>query len=232
MKPYVVLHILTNLSGTIAGPYFGDPAIAPSSKAYPELRKELNCDAVVYGLTTMVEGYSNGLIADEPEIAEPVLFEDFIADNRIGNYIVSLDPYGQLVFDNGYQQKKNRPKAHVIEIVTARTTQASLERLKKNGVSVLCGGRNAIDLKAVLEKLASLFGIKRLMVAGGGICDRSFAREGLLDEISLVIAPIAQGDPNAPSVFASIKEDERCISYHLSETRIFEQDAIWMDYKA
>lgn len=58
-----------------------------------------------------------------------------------------------------------------------------------------------MDFSRVLEKLAAQFGIERLMAAGGGILNWSLLQEGLIDELSLVIAPVADGNADSVSIF-------------------------------
>ena len=72
----------------------------------------------------------------------------------------------------------------------------------KQGGSYVFAGKEALDCGLLLQKLlTNRFGIERLMVAGGGVMNWSFLSEGLLDEISLVVAPVADGSNTAVSIF-------------------------------
>lgn len=103
---HVILHILADLNGRIDGPFFADQNALPALGAYGRLRGELKCDAVVYGQTTMAEGFSDGLY---PHAHSECLnhFEDHVADDHASNYLVSLDPFGTLDFDGGSVAKKD-----------------------------------------------------------------------------------------------------------------------------
>lgn len=57
----VILHILCDLNGKIDGPFFENPAARQALDAYSEIRAQLDCDAMMYGQTTMAEGYSDDL---------------------------------------------------------------------------------------------------------------------------------------------------------------------------
>lgn len=232
MKPYTILHILSNLNGKISGSFFGDPACFPALKAYSELRQKLNCQAVVYGKTTMEEGYSDGLYfySGIPNLIKDE-FEDYIADDTIGNYIVSLDPQGTLAFKTGFQEKKGRAKAHVIQVLTGNAVgEKYLDDLKKAGVSYLYGGKNQIDVLAVLEKLNRYWKIERIMIAGGGITDWNFAKDNLLDELSLVVAPIVSSSSTDPSVFEG-DADNINRNYEYFEAQKLSGNALWLRYK-
>lgn len=76
-------------------------------------------------------------------------------------------------------------------MLTGQVGQSYLDQLKAHGVAWIYGGENSIDLRHVLDRLSSKWHVRRLMVAGGGRCDWSLARENLLDELSLVVALVA-----------------------------------------
>ena len=55
-----------------------------------------------------------------------------------------------------------------------------------------------------MEKLYRLFHIEKLLLCGGGGADWSFLDAGMVDELSLVIAPVTDGNQGSASVFAGI----------------------------
>ena len=66
--------------------------------------------------------------------------------------------------------------------------------------SVICG-KEQPDLEVVLEKLYRCFGIKILRIDGGGHVNGSFLKAGPINEISLVLAPVADGTIGSPTIF-------------------------------
>ena len=56
-RPYVVCHILMALDGKIDGACMS----AACAKAYGQLRTTFDCQATIYGTTTMAGTYSDGL---------------------------------------------------------------------------------------------------------------------------------------------------------------------------
>lgn len=119
----------------------------------------------------------------------------------MGNFIVSVDPKGELAFSSHISEKKGREPAHIIEALTEQAAPKYLAYLREKGVSYVFAGKEALDCGLLLQKLHNRFGIERLMVAGGGVMNWSFLSEGLLDEISLVVAPVADGSNTAVSIF-------------------------------
>ncbi|MGW2636612.1 dihydrofolate reductase family protein [Streptomyces sp. NPDC001348] len=58
-----------------------------------------------------------------------------------------------------------------------------------------------LDWPALLEHLYAVRGVRRLMVEGGGTIHTQLLRQGLADELQLVLAPLLVGDPAAPRLF-------------------------------
>ncbi|GGQ75623.1 dihydrofolate reductase family protein [Streptomyces asoensis] len=57
------------------------------------------------------------------------------------------------------------------------------------------------DWRRLLEHLHDVRGVRRLMVEGGGTVHTQLLRQGLADELQLVLAPLFVGDPRAPRLF-------------------------------
>ena len=49
--------------------------------------------------------------------------------------------------------------------------------------------------------LKALFSIERALVAGGGYINSSFLQDSLIDEVSIVVAPVADGNTQSVSIF-------------------------------
>ena len=233
-RPYVVCHMLASLDGRIDGEFFSAPETTPALNAYGKLRNYYGCQATLYGRTTMLGGYANQL---DPQYLQAETFlskEDFInpEGKSIGNFIVSMDPTGILGFSSHVLVKKGRAAAHVIEVLTEEVSSAYLSYLQRLGISYLFAGKKQLDCRILLEKLAAEFGINKLMVAGGGVTNWSFLREGLLDELSLVIAPVADGNTSAVSIFeqADFLPVHGPTAFHLKAVKALDGDAVWLRY--
>lgn len=59
-RPFVVCHMVSALDGRIDGAYFKTQEIKPVLEASNQTRGQLNCDALLYGATTMAETYAAG----------------------------------------------------------------------------------------------------------------------------------------------------------------------------
>ena len=83
-----------------------------------------------------------------------------------------------------------------------------------------------------LGKLKALFHIDRLMLAGGGQMNWSFAQEDLIDELSIILAPTVDGNREAAPLFekpAFLPERLPAV-FHLKAVEKLDDDGLWLRY--
>lgn len=231
-KPYVVCHMLTSLDGKIDGAYMSAPECAPALTAYGVLRDTFQCQATLYGTTTMAGSYSDGYIRQIEMSGYDDPREDFIAVSDAESYVISVDPKGSLAFSCNTIEKKGRPKAHIVEVLTEAVQAGYLAYLRKKEISYIFAGKDTLDCRLLLEKLYRLFYIERLMIAGGGLMNWSFVQEDLLDELSIVMAPVADGSTRAVSIFekADFLPARSPAVFKLKEAKTLDGDTLWLRY--
>lgn len=231
-RPYVICHMFTSLDGKIDGAFFGAPESGPGAAAYGRLRGVHDCRATLYGTTTMKGSYSDGLAGELPPAQVRYPKEDYKADHDAGSYVVSIDPEGILGWEDGYIEKKGRPRAHVIEVLTEAVSEDYLAYLRERGLSYIFAGKERLDCGLLLRKLKEQFAIDRLMIAGGGIMNWSFLQEGLIDELSLVVAPVADGSATAASIFeqSDFLPGKRPVAFRLLGVEQLEGGTLWLRY--
>jgi riboflavin biosynthesis pyrimidine reductase len=81
-----------------------------------------------------------------------------------------------------------------------------------------------MNLKLALDKLYHLFDIKKLLLEGGSVINGAFEYENLIDEISLVIAPIVADKDGLPLFHESTLK-----SFELAECEKINQ-SVWLRY--
>jgi riboflavin biosynthesis pyrimidine reductase len=88
------------------------------------------------------------------------------------------------------------------------------------------------DLSLALEKLRTKFGVKRLMLEGGGETNGSFLREGLVDELSLLLTPVADGQPGEPALFdvEGMRSRKALAKLRLKSVQRAASDMLWIKY--
>lgn len=126
---------------------------------------------------------------------------DFIAADHAPLYYVFIDTQGEIGWESGTFRKAGRPDAHVIEVLTEQTSAAYRAYLRRHKVSYILAGPEALDCRIAVKKLHQLFGIDTMLVCGGGTVNWTFLQQGVVDELSLMLAPVADGTPDTVSVF-------------------------------
>ncbi|MGQ4389813.1 dihydrofolate reductase family protein [Streptomyces sp. SAS_270] len=82
------------------------------------------------------------------------------------------------------------------------TTEKGAQRLRRVGLAAdIVPLGPELDWRALLEHLHDVRGVRRLMVEGGGTIHTQLLREGLADELQLVLAPLFVGEATAPRLF-------------------------------
>lgn len=198
-RPYTICHILSALDGKITGAFMGTKTAQTVSEEYARIRSEYQADAWLYGTVTTKE-FTQGRKPELDSVTE-VPDGDFVAENDAALYYVSVDTQGEIGWESGIFRKAGRPDAHVIEVLIERTAPAYRAYLRKRGVSYILAGSEMLDSKIVAEKLYRLFGIGTLLICGGGTINWTFLQQGAVDELSLLLAPAADGNPDSVTVF-------------------------------
>jgi riboflavin biosynthesis pyrimidine reductase len=162
---------------------------------YERTAKIFDADAWMVGRITMVP-YAGKANVPKRASRQPIPRTDFIALRDAGGYAIALDASGKLTW-----KSSSIDDDHVVTILTGKVSDDYLAFLRSKGVSYLFGGNSDVDLKRVLEKLRTHLGIKTLLVEGGGKINGSFLDADLIDEVSVLIAPIADGGIGTPSLF-------------------------------
>ena len=200
-RPYVVCHVFSSIDGRIDGAYMFNEATSDARGAYAHLQGSFDADAVAYGSVTTkgFAGHSKPDLGPFEEAATSA--DDYAAPHVEGFYYVSLDPKGEIDWQSGTYRRAGRSDAHVIEVLTEAAPAAYRALLQARGASYITAGKSAIDVPRALRMLRELFGIERLLVCGGGATDAAFLAAGCLDELSLVVAPVASGERGVATVF-------------------------------
>lgn len=186
--PYVILNAAMTLDGKIAT-HTGSSNIsgAEDLKRVHELRKQ--CDGIMVGIGTV--------LADDPRLTVHKI-DAKKTDNPV-----------RVVVDSRLQT----PQDARITNDDARTIIACANEYKdeikssekyndfrKKGVSIFWSGDKRVDLKSLMIYLHEE-GIEKLMLEGGSTLNFSMIKAGLIDEISICVAPMIAGGINSKTFF-------------------------------
>ena len=199
-RPYVICHAISTIDGRISGDDFYLKEMEPIHEANFSYRNTLDCDAVMNGTVTCAEIYADGMGEPATCKCKRECREDNILFKEGDKCCICIDPLGQLIWSSNYVDRPVMPKSHVVEVLTEKVSEEYIQGLKELGISYIFAGTDETDLELLLEKLSD-YGIRRLLVTGGGTINYALLKNGLVDEVSVVISPIVAADKNCVSTF-------------------------------
>ena len=226
-RPYTVCHIFSALDGGIVGNYMYAPETTAAREQYGKLRATFNGNAILYGTTTMLD-FCNGVVSDLPK-SKPIERKDYIAPHEEDIYVVALDCNGTLAHSQNYLERHGL-KQHIIEVLTKSVSDEYLAYLRKIGISYIFAGHKELECEIAMIKLKEIFGIERLVIAGGGYTDWSFADAGMIDELSLVLAPAADGEQQVTVFERTDNSLNRAIAFTLKDVKKLDGNGVWLRY--
>lgn len=232
-RPYTICHMVSSVDGKIDGSWFGAPEVGIPLKESGMIRNAYQCSTTLYGATTMAETYAEGFVKNLPHADITFSREDYIAHSEVDSYFVAIDPQGSIAYADKYIEKRGRPKVHVIEVLSESVSDDYLAYLQNLDISYIFAGKDSLDPVLCMEKLHCLFGIKKLIICGGGIVDYTFLLAGLIDELSLVIVPLTDGATDVATVFdrSPFVPITQAIPFKLLEVKMLPGDGVWLRYQ-
>lgn len=142
-------------------------------------------------------------------------------------YMVSVDTQGRLQWESN-----NIDGVPLVCIVSEKATEEYLEALREQQISWIAAGKESIDLVKAMEILYEHFGVRRLGLLGGGHINGGFLEAGLVDEVSLLLAPGIDGRQGETSLFDGMTNRNRVpVQLRLEYVKRLNNDVIWLRYK-
>ncbi len=201
-RPTVICHMMLSLDGHVSGPFMSDPRLAALAHHYQDLQARLGAQGWICGRTTGERDFTHG--APPQDGALPAPEGDLTITSPSGYYGVFLDPLGKLGWEGGtIRYSHDEPPTQVIEVLSERCRPAYRSFLRERGVAYMALPGNPVDPALALERLAAQYGISRILLEGGGSVNYSFLAAGLIDELSIILLPLADGAQGEHCLFAN-----------------------------
>lgn len=228
VKPYVICHMMPSVDGRLRTKRWNIPDRA--HQEYERTAEILKGDAWICGRKTMAE-FAHGRRVPRKSRAAEMPRTDYIVPRVKGEtYAVAIDTHGKLPWSE--RAVEGDP---LIVALTEDVADSYLTFLRDKGISYLFAGTHAgtLQLKRALDTLRRAFGVKRLLLEGGGETNGAFLRAGLIDELSLLITPAADGGIGEPSLFdAEGRHSSRALaSLSIISVRRIGAGMIWARYR-
>lgn len=234
-RPYIFCHMMTSLDGKIMGNYMDTPEGEAAGKVFYN---------IAFGKTPYYkhQGWLSGRVTTDDNFTfyeKPTLDEnapivpngDFVAEPNAEMYYVSVDPSGKLGWKSSVLTYQDTT-AHVLEVLTEKASNAYKAFLRKLGISYIIAGTDSLDYAVAMEKFKMLFGIKTLMLGGGGVLNWSFIQAGMCDEVSIVMTAAADGSSETPALFETRGDlaSDSPVRFQLEHLEAKDSSSIWLRY--
>jgi 2,5-diamino-6-(ribosylamino)-4(3H)-pyrimidinone 5'-phosphate reductase len=224
----------TSVDGRIVVDGWPDAAAAAVRRHYEQIHASYEADGWICGRVTM-EPFAGGVRADADVARQHsgAQRDDFVAPGAHDSFAFAIDASGRLAW-----QTNDIDGDHVVAVLSEHVSDDYLAFLRERGVSYLLAGARepsagsgpAVDLALALEKIAARFPVRTLMLEGGGKINGGMLRAGLIDEVSLLLAPVADARIGTAALFDTDGDVTPC-RLVLDSVERRDDDVVWLRYR-
>jgi 2,5-diamino-6-(ribosylamino)-4(3H)-pyrimidinone 5'-phosphate reductase len=227
-RPRIICHMAASVDGRIVVDGWPASTAATVRREYELVHASYEADGWICGRVTM-EPFAAGVRA-EAEVAREhaggAAREDFRAPGDFDSFAFAIDPSGRLAWETN-----DIDGDHVVAILSERVSDEYLAFLRQGGVSYLLAGERDVDLPLAMEKIGDRFGVKTLMLEGGGRINGGMLAAGLIDEVSVLIAPAVDGRVGTPALFDLDGDGAVPRRLTLEQVEQRANDVLWLRYR-
>jgi 2,5-diamino-6-(ribosylamino)-4(3H)-pyrimidinone 5'-phosphate reductase len=223
MRPHIICHMLSSIDGRIDGASLRSLFDEGEYEATGAL---LDGDAWICGRTTMQQHFADdgSFVRDSNTPAGP---QPVHVAQSAESYAISVDTSGKLQWSVSHLEGD-----HLICIVSEHAPADYLSMLREKGISYIVSGATSVDLGRSVDLLAEHFGIRTLLLEGGGNINGAFLEAGLVDEVSLLLVPGIDGRHEIPAVFDGVTSTVRgAVPLKLKSVEQRGNDMLWIRYE-
>ena len=232
MKTKVICHMITTIDGRLQverySKLFNSENQNFGLETYLNLHLKIDADAWMMGKgTVQAMGYDQIFHSDQQ--ITPKNFTSFISHKTSSRWCVIFDSKGEIFFPDNNLEGDN-----IIVVLGEKISQEYLDYLQQKQISYCFAGENGKDHHIAMSVLYTDFGIKTLLLEGGGILNGTYLKEGLIDEISIVLYPGVDGLSGISSIFeykGNDKNPAQGQSLELVDLQKLEKGLVWLKYK-
>jgi 2,5-diamino-6-(ribosylamino)-4(3H)-pyrimidinone 5'-phosphate reductase len=222
-RPYVICHMAPSVDGRIVTGGWRLPRGLLTE--YERTGSSFHADAWIIGRVSM-EPYAGRAALPATSGTARIPRTDFVARSDAPSYAIAIDPGGKLRWESG-----SIDEDHAVTVLTEQVPDRYLAFLRARGVSYVLGGRKRIDLPTALRKLRARLGIRKLLLEGGGKINGSFLAAGVIDELSLLVAPVVDGGIGTPTLFDATEGSGPARRLRLLSAERRPGNLLWVRYR-
>lgn len=235
-RPYVVCHMMGTVDGRIRTERW---SLSPAADQQYEAVHALHCaDAWLCGRETFqrdfLEQKRSGTFPSKAKVPRG----DFLAAAQVSSpqkrrpgarvYAIAVDAAGKLHWESSDMRGDE-----LVVLTTENAPPGYLADLRAKSISYFLCGKNEINFASALQRLRRHFGIRKLMLEGGGTINGAMLTAGLIDELSLLICPFADGSRQQPTVFDAPEKllGKKATALKLKSATMRPGQLVWLRYR-
>lgn len=216
---HVVMHNVASVDGRIDG-------FMPDIRLYYGLTETWDIDAHLVGADTLIEGEQGEDIAVEEEGTEGDVAAD--SDDTDAPLLVVTDSKGRI---SGWQEIVSQPYwSDTLVLGSATTPDEYVRTLENQHVPYVIAGNDYVDLTAAIDELATR-GIEGVLVDSGGTLNGALLRAGLIDEVSVLLHPVAVGGTSPRSFIRGPDPQNSPTQLKLIAVEQPADEVVWLRYE-
>ena len=221
-RPFVFINVAMTADGKIDTFRRSGAAISSARDKERVDRLRADADAVMVGGRTLLDEDPKLTVKSETLRRERIERGFSLNPIKVGVVSeVSLKPDSQFLTSG---------PAKIVIFTTRRTSKESVSLLESLGVDIYLDDSEKVNLPKALETLKQI-GVKRLMVEGGATLNFELLRLGLVDEVTVYVAPMIFGGATAPSMAAGPGlERSEAIPLRLVNAEAWEDGGVLLKY--
>ena len=226
-RPTTTLFMLSSLDGKIST---GDSDEMDVDKDFPKIRGVCEGLQQYYDIEKTTDNFS---LNSGRVMAKIGLNERKTTPTKIGCSFVIIDSKPHLT-DKGVEYLSKWVKK--LYLVTTNKNHPAFKLQKEyDNIEILFYNKK-IDLKNLLETMKKKFGCRRITIQSGGTLNVEWLRKGLIDRISLVIAPCLIGGINTQSLIGGeslhiVQELSKIKALQLQKCTVLKHSYLHLLYK-
>ena len=120
----------------------------------------------------------------------------------------------------------------VVVLCSGRTPGPYLRRLERDSIDTIVSGEDRVDMRRALEQLNSRFGVRNVRLDSGGTLNGVLLREGMVDEVSVLVHPALVGGTSQSSIFNApdLKSAANVVNLKIKHVEKLRSGYVWLRY--
>lgn len=219
MLPRVVIHNAVSADGRTLG-------FAANLDLFYKLAARWDEDVTLAGSNTILAALQQPAEKDSDGASEETS-PGAAPDKPQGGTLAVVDSRGRI---KNWRQVKRWPfwSRHV-SVCAESTPSQHFAYLRYQEVDALAAGDKRVDLRLALEELNRLYAARTVRVESGGTLNAALLRQGLVDEVSILVHPTLVGGMSPPTIFRTLDLPQP-IDLDLAGCQELDDKYVWLRY--